>query len=409
MIRILFIILTICCALPVRAQRFDDYFTDATLRIDYEFSGNARQQTIAVDEYCQSPHWYGRRTNLDSLPVEGNGQITVRDHRTQRVIYRNSFSTLFQEWLSYPESQTTSRCFENVFLVPMPRDTVDITLDMRNNRRQITNTLTETVAPTDILIRHTGEKGVTPYEVIQLPHDTAHCIHLAYLAEGYTAAEMDKFVADVRHAMSALFSHDPFKSMKDRFYIVAVKSPSEDSGTSEPGKGIWKHTAIDSHFDTFYSERYLTVPNIRRMHDWLAGIPYEHIIALVNSKRYGGGGIYGEYLVSTVDNKYSDQVVVHEFGHSFCGLADEYAYEEEQIPMYPHDVEPWERNITTKVNFHNKWENIPGAGFYEGAGYSLKGVYRAYPDCRMRSNVIPSFCLACQKAIADYIRFFTGE
>lgn len=391
----------------VEEPQFDEYFCDTTLRIDYEMSGDIRTQHIAIDELCRSPHWYGRRHHLNELPIEGNGQITMRDHKSGRIIYRTSFSTLFQEWLAYPEANHTQRSFENVFIMPMPKDTADVTIDLRNYQREIMTTMTHQVVPNDILIRHIGEKDVTPWEVIQLPRDTTRCIHLAYMAEGYQPEEMGKFINDAHRATDAIFSHEPFKSMRDRFYIVAVKSPSKESGAGEPGKGIWKNTALGSHWDTFYSERYLTTSNLRRMHDWLAGIPYEHIIALVNSKRYGGGGIYGEYLLSTIDNEHSKPVVVHEFGHSFCGLADEYAYEGEQVPMYPTNVEPWEKNITTKVNFKGKWENIPDAGFYEGAGYTLKGVWRAYPDCRMRTNENPHFCKACQKAIKDFIDFYT--
>lgn len=405
--RIIFASILSAVTLHCGAQDFDTFFCDSTIRIDYDFSGTSTQQHIAVDAVYKSNHWYGRRQRLSELPVEGNGQLTVRDHRSQQVIYSQSFSTLFQEWQSYPISKSSTRSFENVFLMPMPKDTVDVTLELRNNRREVSATLTHQLAPRDILIRRIGDGNQTPFVVMQQPDNPRHCIHIAYLAEGYRKEEMSKFLADVRKAMGALFAHEPFKSLQGKFSIVAVESPSSDSGTSEPSKGIWKQTALGSHFDTFYSERYLTTPNIRRMHDWLAGIPYEHIIALVNTDRYGGGGIYGEYLLATIDNKYSEEVVVHEFGHSFCGLADEYAYDDEEVAMYPKDVEPWERNITTCVDFHGKWEHIPGAGFFEGAGYTLHGVYRAYPDCRMRSNKIPSFCKACQKAITDYIRFFT--
>ena len=199
--------------------------------------------------------------------------------------------------------------------------------------------------------------------------------------------------------------------MRDRFNIVAVKSPSKDSGASEPGKGIWKNTALHSHWDTNYSERYLTTSNLKDMHDLLAGTPYEHILVLVNSERYGGGGILNSYLLSTIHNKWSKPVVVHEFGHSFAGLADEYAYENEEVNMYPLDVEPWEKNITTKVNFKGKWEEMigkkPGVGLVEGGGYKMKGVYRACNDCRMRTNEIPEFCPACQKALRDLINFYT--
>ena len=415
--------MAILCSMLLQAQRFEDFFEDKTLRIDYNFAGNAHQQEIAVDQLNVSPHWYGKRQRLAELPLEGNGQITVRSHKTGQVIYRHSFSTLFQEWLSYPEAQNVRKSFENVFLVPMPKDTVDVTLDLRNNRREVMASLTHQVVPTDILIRRIGEKDVTPYETIQEAKDSQHCIHIAYLAEGYQQDEMPTFIDDVHVAMEALFEHEPFKSLRDRFHIVAVKAPSQESGTSEPGRGIWKNTALHSHFDTFYSDRYLTTLHLKDMHDWLAGIPYEHIIVLVNSGRYGGGGIFNSYNLTTTHHAKYRPVVVHEFGHSFCGLGDEYAYDIEEVPMYPKDIEPWEPNLTTLVDFPSKWQDLVDkktpvptpltmqykdkVGVYQGAGYNLKDVYRPCQDCRMRTNEHPVFCPVCQRALTHLIDFYT--
>ena len=409
----------------IQAQNFDDYFVDKTLRVDYTFAGNKKTQMIAVDQLNVMPRWYGKHQRLAELPVEGNGQITVRDHRTGKVIYRNSFSTLFQEWLSYPESEKNTQSFENVFLVPMPKDTVDITVDLRNNRREVMTSLTHQVAPTDILIHQMGNQP-TPYETLQQAADTTKCIHIAYVAEGYTEAEMPVFLKDAKEATEAIFAHEPFKSMRARFNIVAVKSPSQESGPSIPSKGIWHKTALSSHFDTFYSDRYLTTLHLKDLHNWLAGTPYEHIIVLVNSDKYGGGGILNSYNLTTCHQQWFKPVVVHEFGHSFAGLADEYAYESEQIPMYPHDVEPWEKNITTLADFHGKWENMikkgtkvptplsknekvakTKVGVFEGAGYSPKGVYRGVQDCRMRINETPEFCSVCQDALKQIIDFYT--
>ena len=397
--------------LGLYAQDFNVFFLDHTLRIDYIFSGNVNEQHISLNQLFKEPHWYGKRTRLSEIPMEGNGQITVFDHHSGKIIYRNSFSTLFQEWLSYDEAKSQTRSFENVFLIPMPKDTVDVTIDLRNNRRQITASLTHQIVPNDILIRHIGYCDVTPYSILQQAEDTARCIHVAYVAEGYTMQEMDKFREDARKAMEYLFSYEPFKSLRNRFRIVAVESPSQESGTSEPSKAIWKNTALHSHFDTFYSDRYLTTLNLRDLHNILAGVPYEHIIVLVNTNKYGGGGILNSYNLSMTHHPAFRPVVVHEFGHSFAGLADEYAYDNESIPMYPYDIEPWEKNITTMVRFENKWENligqIPQVGFYEGAGYSLKHIYRASPDCRMRTNDYPDFCPACQQAIQQVIDFYT--
>ncbi|MCB6901294.1 IgA Peptidase M64 [Hoylesella buccalis] len=395
----------------VNAQDFNTAFSDSTLRIDYIFSGNANQQHIAVDQLNVMPRWYGKRQRLAELPMEGNGQITVRDHHTKRTLYRNSFSTLFQEWLTYDEAKHTSRAFENVFLVPMPKDTVDITVTLNDNRRETITQLTHTVAPSDILIKRIGERNRTPFETLQTAQDTSRCIHIAFLAEGYRTNEMDIFLKDAAEATEALFAHEPFKAMRNRFNIIAVKAPSADSGTSEPSKGLWKNTALHSHFDTFYSNRYLTTLRLKTIHDWLAGLPYEHIIILVNTHQYGGGGILNSYNLSMTHHPSFKPVVVHEFGHSFAGLADEYAYDFEEIPMYPPDIEPWEQNITTKVKFSDKWQdmmgNVPSVGLIEGAGYSLKGIYRASHDCRMRTNDTPEFCPVCQRAIQRVIDFYT--
>ena len=415
----------IVCA-NVIAQDFDTYFNDRTLRLDYIFSGNKARQDISLAEMYSMPHWYGKKQRLSQIPVEGNGQITVRPHRNDSVIYKNSFSTLFQEWLSYDEAAGPGKAFENVFLVPMPKDTVDITVELRDNRRNVTATYTHTVIPTDILIRHCGEHGTTPYETLQQANDTSRCIHIAFVAEGYTNAEMDTYIKDAKDATEAIFAHEPFKSARDRFNIIAVKSVSNESGTSEPSKGIWKDTSLSSHFDTFYSNRYLTTLNLATLHDRLAGTPYEHIIILVNTDEYGGGGILNSYVLSMTHHPMFKPVVVHEFGHSFGGLADEYACDFEQIPMYPHDVEPWEPNITTLHDFHGKWEQLisPGTpvptpessnpdtiknkiGLFEGAGYSMKGVYRGMQDCRMRTNENPEFCTICRNSLQRLIDFYT--
>lgn len=410
----------------IHAQDFGQYFEERTLRIDYTFSGDAEKQNIYIDKLNVVPGWYGKRRKLSELPVEGNGQITVRSRKDGRIIYRNSFSTLFQEWLTYPEAEQTKRSFENVFLVPMPLDTVDVTVDLRDNRREITASLTHTVAPSDILIRHIGERDITPYITLQEAAEKDRCINIAYISEGYTEEEMDVFVNDARIANEALFGHEPFKSMRDRFNVIAVKAASKESGTSEPSKGIWKNTTLGSHFDTFYSDRYLTTLNIKDLHNRLAGTPYEHIIVLVNTEHYGGGGILNSYNLSMTHHPAYKSVVVHEFGHSFGGLADEYAYETEQLDMYPKDIEPWEPNITTLKDFSGKWEGLiqkgtptptplsrnpetikNKVGLFEGAGYSMSGVYRGVQDCRMRTNENPEFCIVCRKALTDLIDFYT--
>ncbi|WP_300724424.1 M64 family metallopeptidase [uncultured Bacteroides sp.] len=420
------LLLTICYPCTGFGQEFNDYFEDKTLRIDYVFTGDAKKQNISLDELVSLPGWAGRRHNLDRLALEGNGDITLTDKASGKVIYRTSFSSLFQEWTSEEEAKHIIRGFENTFLVPYPKQPVIVTIQLKDVYHNPSATLTHEVNPADILIHQKGNTHVSTYKYLLQSGPSSECIDLVIMAEGYTSEEMPLFYKDAQIACDALFDHEPFKSLKSKFNVIAVETPSEDSGVSIPRKNEWKKTAVNSHFDTFYSDRYLTTRSVKQIHNWLAGIPYEHIIILANTDTYGGGGIYNSYLLTTAHHPMFKPVVVHEFGHSFGGLADEYAYEDAPSPMYPYSTEPWEPNITTLVDFESKWKDmvpegtpIPTkpetdpkifytkVGAYEGAGYTKKGIYRPTTECRMKINEAPVFCPVCQRALERMIRFYT--
>lgn len=404
---------------------FDRHFVDRTLRVDYIFSGDASEQAITLDGVSSLPLWAGRRHNMDSVPLKGNGTVTMRDAETDSLLYAVSFSSLFQEWLESDEAASTPRSMENVFLLPCPKRPVNITAVLRNSRQDTAATMTCRLDPSDILIRHKGDSAVVPYSYIHQGGDPSECIDVAIVAEGYTAGEMPEFLRDAGVAVESILSHEPFRSMEGRFNFVAVCSPSSDSGVSVPRLGEWKDTAVSSHFSTFYSDRYLTTSRLFRLHDLLAGIPYEHIIILANTDEYGGGGIYNSYTLTTAGHEKFRPVVVHEFGHSFGGLADEYFYEDDPLVtnVYPTDIEPWEPNITTLVDFGSKWASlIPEGtpvptprsesdkyptGVFEGGGYCTYGVYSPADDCRMRTNNCQSFCAACIEALKRIILFYT--
>lgn len=406
------------------AQEFTRYFTDKTLRVDYYFTGSANLQEIWLDELSSLPGWSGRKHNLQEVPLTGYGQVTMRDLESGKVIYRTSFSTLFQEWLETDEARHTQKGFENTFLLPYPKQPVEVEVTLLDKRLQQHACMRHKVNPNDILIHAKGTANITPHKYLLQSGATDKCIDVAILAEGYTKEEMGTFYQDATIACESLFAHEPFKSMKSRFNIVAVASPSTDSGVSVPRLNDWKQTAFGSHFSTFYSDRYLTTSRVKAIHDALAGIPYEHIIILANTEEYGGGGIYNAYTLTTAHHPSFRPVVVHEFGHSFGGLADEYFYDEDVMTdTYPLDVEPWEQNISTRVNFASKWEDmlekdtpVPTptsesnrypVGVYEGGGYSAKGIYRPADNCRMRTNEHPTFCPVCQRAIRRVIEFYT--
>ena len=408
-------------AATVNAQEYTDYFEDKTLRLDYVFGGNSDQQYILLDELVSYPQWHGRKHHLNENVLKGNGQVRLYDINTDEVIYTTSFSSLFQEWLSTEEAQVNTRSFENVFLVPFPKEKVKVEIVLFDATGKEKSKLTKIVDPKDILIHSRGVDNVTPYEYLHKAKNQNKAINVVFVAEGFTANEMDKFLEAAKVSVSAIFKHQPFDKYTDNFNFIAVKSASLDSGVSVPRKGDWKQTAIESNFDTFYSERYLTTNRLKKMHNILAGIPYEHIIVLANTDVYGGGGIYNSYTLTTTGHKDFRPVVVHEFGHSFAGLADEYFYENDVLSDFIFsDNEPWEQNITTLNDFDSKWKsklkkgtpvptpaskakNYP-IGVYEGVPGN--GIYKSATECRMRTNQHDNFCIVCQDAIEQLILFY---
>lgn len=420
--------------------KFEEYFEDKTLRVDYIVAGDSAKQEIYFEQAYSMPTWAGRKTRLNEKFLNGNGQVTIYEKGTNRVLYVNTFSTLFQEWQLTKEACTMQKAFESSFVVPYPKQAVDISITLTDTHQKISAELRHTIEPNDILIRPLGENGI-PYKYILKNGNTANSIDLAIVAEGYKEEQMEKFYGDCQRAVDAIFEREPFKSLKSSFNVVAVAVPSMDEGPSIPHDGKWKRTQASAHYDTFYSERYLTTSKIHKIYDALSNVPFEQIIVLINSETYGGGGIYNQVTLSTSDHPTFKRVLVHEFGHGYAGLGDEYATDE-YAPMYPSDTEPWEPNITTLADFGSKWEDmlakgtpIPTSpaqlpnhkgnlsakdlkklndatrklGVFEGAGNQSKGCYRPAQVCRMRINEVDDFCPVCQRAIRRITDFYTGK
>ena len=423
--RKIILLLTLCLSYTAYGQTFEQFFDYKTLRVDYIFSGTHNKQDISVDDYICYPNWAGKTTKLNINPNKGNGVIEVKDIATNQLIYTNSFSSLFQEWIDTDEAKHLKRAFENTFLIPLPKKKAEVTVRLYNLAHKEVARLSHLVDPDDILITKKGVENITPYRILH-KGSVKNPIDVAILAEGYTASQLGQFYRDAEKAMQSIFAHEPFKSNKQAFNFYAVGSISEDTGVSVPRQGKWRNTLFNAHFDTFYSERYLTTRNIKAVHNALAGIPYEHIIILANTSEYGGGGIYNSYTLTAAHHEHFEPVVVHEFGHSFGGLADEYFYEQDVMSdVYPLTVEPWEANITTLVKFESKWKHLLKSGtpiptpskdskrfpigVYEGGGYAFKGIYRPADNCRMRTNTYPEFCPVCQAALLKLIKFYTEE
>lgn len=398
------LLVSLCACVCLCAQ-------DKTLRVDYMFSGTGKSVEISLDEMSSFDGWAGRRVNLTEVPVRGNGQICMTDLQTGDTLYRQSFSTLFQEWQTTEEATKVRKSFENVYLLPMPAGKAKVRVELYDFWGNTAASLAHVVDPDDILIRKIVPEAPRHQYLMKngSPEDK---IDVVIVAEGYTSSESAKFYEDACIAMDAILSHEPFGQYKDRFNFIAVALESEDSGVSVPGEGAWRNTALKAHFNTFYMDRYLTTLRLKNMHDKLCGIPYEHIVILANTDTYGGGGIYNSYTLTTAHHPAFKPVVVHEFGHSFAGLADEYYYDDQYVEFYYPDSEPWEQNITTLADFESKWKDMLDDGkaeLLEGAGYQSKGVYRPAKDCRMHTNRAEGFCPVCQRALSRIIEFYTEE
>ncbi|MDX9903087.1 MAG: M64 family metallopeptidase [Bacteroidales bacterium] len=410
-------------ALTMQAQVvFDDYFTDRTMRFDFMLAGNNTTTRVYPVSLKEEPFWGGSLTNLTDPFGYGNFRYEVYDDSTGTLIYSRGFCTLFQEWQTTAEAKEIERSFHEVATFPFPKNKVNFVLDIRGRDGKFTRLYETTIDPESyFIIREKPDAALASR--IYGSGDPHTSLDIAFVAEGYTREEMGKFRSDVKRMADIMFTELPFDKYRERINIWAIEAPSQESGTDVPGEGIYVNTVLSSSYYTFDVDRYLTTQDIREVNDYAAAAPHDQIVVLINSPRYGGGGVYNYYSAVTADHQNTPKVFIHEFGHGFAGLADEYyssevAYEE----FYPLDVEPWEPNITTRVNFDAKWKDLiaksvpvptPNSkkytgvtGLFEGGGYSAKGIYRPSYDCRMKSNQAETFCEVCQRAVEQMILFY---
>ncbi|HLP74664.1 MAG TPA: M64 family metallopeptidase [Bacteroidales bacterium] len=421
--RYFFVLLILFFSLTGTAQEtFSKYFNGKELRFDFMFSGNFEKTLVYPAAMKEQPFWGGPAKLPQDSEVPGNFRYELFDEAAGKLIYVRGFSTLFQEWQTTAEATTAERSFYEVATMPFPLNKCRFVLSKRQKDGTFSKIYESVIDPADYFI--TREEPV-PVGTTRIygSGDPATSVDLAFIAEGYTAGEMEKFRNDVKSMADALFAEAPYKEYKDKFNIWAVEAVSAESGTDIPGEHIYANTALNSTFYTFNLDRYLTTTDIKSVNDLAASVPRDNIIVLINTSRYGGGGVYNYYSGTSVDHQLSKIVFIHEFGHGFAGLADEYysstvAYDE----FYPLDVEPWEPNITTMVDFEKKWKNMikPGTpvptpaeekyanvtGLFEGGGYSAKGIFRPELDCRMKSNGPKGYCSVCSEAVRKTIEYY---
>ena len=360
-----FLFLFTCFLFSQTFVNFSDFFINKTMRIDYYHTGDAREEFITLDKIYEQGIWAGSIKNLIDCFNNGHYYVKIYDYSTNQLIFSKGFDSYFREYkTTSPALKGVKRTYHESILIPFPKDKVIFTIEKRDKDNILHQIFVRIIDPKGIdIIREPISKGVKVIEFLKNgePHKK---VDIVFVAEGYTEKEEKKFSSDVKRLIKVFFAQEPYKSYKERFNIRGAFHASEESGCDEPTHGIFKKTILDTSFNSLGSPRYLLTENNKILRDIISGVPYDTIIILVNTKRYGGGGIYNLYCTVVSDNYWTNYILLHEFGHSFGGLADEYytssvAYNE----FYPRGVEPVEPNITALLNPVNlKWRSLCSPG-----------------------------------------------
>lgn len=420
---LLILFLLLCFSQLFSQSKFEDLFLDKSLRIDYFHTGDSETEIYSIDELIEEPYWGGSKINLIDRFDFGKYEVIVYDSAYEKIIYSRTYSTLFSEWQTTEEAKATSRTFTETVTIPYPKNKVRVEFYSRNRKNNMIKQFEYAVDPNNIFIKKERSKEFNSFQIFN-SGESSQKVDIVLLPEGYTQSEMENFKNDCKKFADYFFEKSPFKENKDKFNVWGVEAPSEESGTDFPSKGIWTKTIFNSNFSTFGTERYLMTTDNKTVRDAASNVPYDQIYILVNTSEYGGGAIYNYYSVCVNGNRFSEKVFVHEFGHGFASLADEYVTDDVSYQnFYDLDVEPVDANLTTLVDFNSKWKNlvepdtpIPTpeepeykntVGAFEGGGYVQKGIYRPMIDCIMRSNAPQKFCVVCEKAIQEMIDFYS--
>ena len=437
-----------------------------TLRVDYDHSGGVTPEVYALDELVLEGPWPGRLDKAIDETNLGKYLFEVRDRATNRLVYSRGFASVFGEWETTDEAHRITRSFHESLRFPAPDKPVQVVLKKRDRENAFREVWSLVVDPSDPAIqRTTPPAGVKVWAVMQ-NGDPSEKVDLLLLGDGYTAAEMDKWHKDAKRLTDTLFAVSPFRERKSSFNVWAIDVPADESGITRPSDGVWKRSPLRATYDAFGSERYVLAFDNKRLRDIAAAAPYDVMEIVVNDRKYGGGGIFNLYATVSADNASTPYVFVHEFGHHFAGLADEYYTSDVSYEASTARPEPWEPNATADPS-GSKWKELiePGTplptpwakadyeafeksiqaerrqiraqkrpesemealfarelsktvpmlaggewghrtGTFEGAMYEAKGYYRPQADCIMFTRNMAGFCRVCRRAIERVIDLY---
>ncbi len=221
---------------------------------------------------------------------------------------------------------------------------------------------------------------------------TDNRIDLVLVGDGYTVNEMGTYQSHVSSLLPTFFGEFPLSAYSTYFNVHRVDVISIESGVDgDPDEGIERDTALDMGFWCSDTERLLCVNVSKALAAANDAPDVEQVLALANTSKYGGAG-YGGSNLGTVSgaNSAAVQVALHEFGHSFADLADEYDYGEDPDYTGP---EPRDANVSIYDEVAMaagsrkwyRWLDEPNVGTFEGAMYRETGVYRPTSNSKMRN------------------------
>lgn len=401
---------------------YDNFFSDSKIRFSYTIYGNTEEIHIDSLTFYQEPHWSGSRCNLIDTFQYGEFFLNIFHMESGKLIYSRGFSNLFVEWQLTSIAKDSIMYFNDCLYFPKPREAVRVEIAKRDSQNIFQTVLLKSLNPAEALQPDNVKKSRIQKEIHTSGSDTPK-LDIVFLSEGYLAKQKVKFFSDAMKFKDYLLSSSVFGLYKDKINVIAVFLPSEEEGVDIPDDSIYVHTLLDANFGTFGVDRYLTLPNQNKIFQYLVGIPCDQVCVLVNSEKYGGGGIYNHYNIFTAGNIYSEEVFLHEFGHGFASLADEYF--NSKVPYEERgnvNVEPYEPNVTALIDFNSKWSDLvhdsipvptPDSaeydniiGVFEGAKYRSKGYYRSEKNCMMNSLAAGDFCKVCQRTIRNMLLFY---
>lgn len=402
------------------AQDFNSLFYDETVRMNYIIAGDHSEAEIFLSEYRQTGKWAGTKSSLTAPPEHGPFKLQLRDSETGKVIYSFCYSSLFYEWQSEEEAFEKKRAFRCSARFPMPKKDAEIEIYERDSLTVFRKIFSCSFSPR---ARYSKNTWKYPVKTLFGAENISGKIDLVFVPEGFTKEEMPAFENAARMYTEKLFGYEPFKSNKDKFCVRAVFAPSKESGADMPEKEVWKNTLLDFSYNTFDIDRYVMTENYWAVCEAADSAPWDFSIVLVNSSVYGGGGIFNYYGAFPVKNESAAETFVHEFGHVFAGLGDEYEYGNGESRPTEYDYEPYEPNLTTLKDFSSKWQSLvtkgtpvptpmtpqykDAVGAFEGGGYTEKGIYRPMQRCLMHDLETEKFCPVCKEIIKNVIKYWT--